>query len=87
MVHALTKSVVKDGPVVGVDDDAEIHPDLLQLIWKVKKAGMWPIGNLVCDGNSARKPNLISVTRGRAGGKGQQRMPTARSLAGQQQTP
>lgn len=48
LIHALSNSgtFLQNGPVLGVDDDAEIHPDLLQLIWKVKKVGIWPMGNL-----------------------------------------
>ena len=56
MIHALSnapsgtnkgKAMLRMGPVLGVDDDAEIHPALLQLIWKVQKVGIWPMGNLV----------------------------------------
>ncbi|CAD6583232.1 MAG: Beta-1,3-glucuronyltransferase 2 (Glucuronosyltransferase S) [Cyphobasidiales sp. Tagirdzhanova-0007] len=35
-----------DGPVLSVDDDARIDPELLRRIWQVKRAILWQVGNL-----------------------------------------
>lgn len=34
------------GPIFSADDDAEIHPDLLLYVWRLKRIGLWPMGNL-----------------------------------------
>lgn len=35
-----------DGPVLNIDDDARISPELLDRFWKVKKMILWPVGNI-----------------------------------------
>jgi hypothetical protein len=70
LIHTLASRVVKDGPILGIDDDAEIHPDLLQLIWKVKKAGIWPIGNLVCSQAPHCAPLMLRAGSEWMGGSG-----------------
>ncbi|KAK9898578.1 glycosyltransferase family 43 protein [Cystobasidium minutum MCA 4210] len=49
-VHILRDSFFGDGPVMNVDDDSRILPDLLRLVWKVKKLIMWQVGNLGWEG-------------------------------------
>lgn len=81
MVHALTENYLGHGPILGVDDDAEIHPDLLQLIWKVKRVGLWPMGNLVGLNLIAESAWLI-FDRARADGRRQSWTSKARSRSG-----
>lgn len=45
-VEVLRDTFFGDGPVMNVDDDARIDPELLRHIWKVKRAIHWPVGNL-----------------------------------------
>lgn len=47
---ARTDSSGSDGPVLNVDDDAKIEPELLRRVWKVKRAISWPVGNLPAQG-------------------------------------
>lgn len=35
----------RDGPILNVDDDAFILPELLRKVWKVKKVTAWQVGN------------------------------------------
>lgn len=35
----------RDGPILNVDDDAYILPELLRKVWKVKKVTAWQVGN------------------------------------------
>lgn len=49
MIHHLSNAktgYLGHGPVFGADDDAEIHEDLLMYIWRLKRVGLWPVGNL-----------------------------------------
>lgn len=49
LVHHLSNEktgLLGHGPVFGADDDAEIHEDLLMYIWRLKRIGLWPVGNL-----------------------------------------
>lgn len=39
-----------DGPVLNVDDDARISPELLDRIWRVDKLIAWPVGNMYPEG-------------------------------------
>jgi hypothetical protein len=35
-----------DGPVMNIDDDSKILPELLRKLWKLKKATAFLVGNL-----------------------------------------
>lgn len=45
-MHVLRDTFFGDGPVLNVDDDSRILPELLQRIWKVQKAVLWQVGNM-----------------------------------------
>ncbi|KAK9899153.1 glycosyltransferase family 43 protein [Cystobasidium minutum MCA 4210] len=49
-VQVLRDTFFGDGPVMNVDDDARIEPELLRRVWKVKRAISWPVGNLAAPG-------------------------------------
>ncbi|KAI8454454.1 nucleotide-diphospho-sugar transferase, partial [Phakopsora pachyrhizi] len=34
------------GPIISIDDDSNFLPELLVMIWKTKRIGVWPMGNL-----------------------------------------
>lgn len=40
------RQVFGDGPVVSVDDDSKVMPQLYYLLWKMKRVSMWEVGNL-----------------------------------------
>ena len=49
LVYHLSNSetgMLGHGPIFSADDDAEIHEDLLMYVWRVKRIGLWPMGNL-----------------------------------------
>ncbi|KAH9817712.1 nucleotide-diphospho-sugar transferase [Melampsora americana] len=50
LIHRLSSNlfngVFGHGPVISIDDDSNFLPELLEMIWKVKKIGVWPMGNL-----------------------------------------
>jgi hypothetical protein len=35
----------REGPIINVDDDAYILPELLRKVWKVKNVTAWQVGN------------------------------------------
>ncbi|KAG0142623.1 hypothetical protein CROQUDRAFT_662337 [Cronartium quercuum f. sp. fusiforme G11] len=46
IIHRLSNSVLGHGPIVSIDDDAKVLPDLFDIAWRVKRLGVWPMGNL-----------------------------------------
>lgn len=46
LIHRLSRSVYGHGPIVSIDDDGNLLPDLFDLAWRVKRLGVWPMGNL-----------------------------------------
>lgn len=50
LIHRLSSNslngIFGHGPVISIDDDSNFLPELLEMIWKVKKIGVWPMGNL-----------------------------------------
>lgn len=46
IIHRLSRSVFGHGPILSIDDDGNFLPDLLDLAWRVKRLGVWPMGNL-----------------------------------------
>lgn len=45
---SLPSDYCSDGPVFNLDDDCRIVPELLDKIWKLKKAVVWQVGNYPC---------------------------------------
>lgn len=44
LIHALSNpenGALGHGPIVSVDDDAEVQPELFDIVWKVKRIGCW----------------------------------------------
>lgn len=49
MVHHLSNDktgMLGHGPIFSADDDAEIHHDLIMYVWRLRRIGIWPMGNL-----------------------------------------
>lgn len=49
IIHALSNAetgAYGHGPIIGIDDDAELHEDLMNWLWRIKRVGLWPMGNL-----------------------------------------
>ncbi|KAK9895947.1 glycosyltransferase family 43 protein [Cystobasidium minutum MCA 4210] len=44
-IAVLRDSFFGDGPVLNVDDDCRILPEILRKMWKVKRAIVWQVGN------------------------------------------
>lgn len=44
-VTEIRAHVHSDGPILSVDDDGLIKPELLRRIWRVKKLIAWQVGN------------------------------------------
>lgn len=40
------RQVFGDGPVVSVDDDSRVLPELYYRLWALKALMIWPMGNL-----------------------------------------
>lgn len=46
MINALSDpahGALGHGPIVSVDDDAEVLPELFDRLWAVKRIGVWPM--------------------------------------------
>ncbi|KAG0144999.1 hypothetical protein CROQUDRAFT_659247 [Cronartium quercuum f. sp. fusiforme G11] len=49
IIHKLSETqsgIFGHGPVLSIDDDSNILPELLEIIWGVVRIGIWPMGNL-----------------------------------------
>lgn len=71
MIASLSHSqtgIFQHGPVLSIDDDSEIKPELLDIVWKVRRIGVWPMGNLGPDGCtsfsvSSAAPVILTASR------------------------
>jgi len=50
LIHRLSDpglgGILGHGPVLSIDDDSNFLPELLVMIWDVRRIGVWPMGNL-----------------------------------------
>lgn len=44
-VQSLMTALDRDGPILNVDDDAYILPELLRKVWKTRVVSAWQVGN------------------------------------------
>uniref|UniRef100_A0A0S1MJ88 Uncharacterized protein n=2 Tax=Phakopsora pachyrhizi TaxID=170000 RepID=A0A0S1MJ88_PHAPC len=45
LIHRMV-SYLGHGPVVSIDDDGKVLPELFDIVWRVRRLGVWPMGNL-----------------------------------------
>lgn len=46
LIHRLSTTVLSHGPILSLDDDGKVLSDLFDITWRVRRIGVWPMGNL-----------------------------------------